>query len=592
MSKIEEANESKTESEAVGDRERRDDSFVNQEITPQEAQRLKYIGELIGMQELEEYRRRRVEVAKALRLSERSVDRLVRQGRRHGVASLIRRGRSDRGSHRVKPEWQEFVVKTYRAGNRGSCRMSRAQVYVRVKVRAQELGCEDCPSRITVYRILQPEIEKAERRRQQRSIGWKGNRLSLKTREGSELLIEWSNQVWQVDHTQVDVLVVDQGGEVLGRPRLTTVVDTYSRCIMGIHLGMEAPSAWVVCLALRHAILPKQYSSAYELEHGWGTYGIPQYLYTDGGKDFRSQHLEQVATQLGIGLHLREQTAAGGIVERPFGTLNQELFSTIPGYTGSNVSQRPKQAEREACLTLLQLERLLVRYLVDRYNQNLDARMGNQSRIRRWDAGRIAQLPLLSERELDICLMRQERRRVYRSGYLQFANLSYQGEHLAGYAGEEVVLRYNPCDITTLLVYQQQGSKDVFLTRAHAVGLETESLSLAEAQAMSRRVRAAGKLVTNQSLLTEVRDRDNTIREIRKQKQKKQVTPSLQSDEVQPLSSQSLLSGKQAQAEFGSDAIERSTIDLADLPKTEVIEVPEVVVHDYEELKRNYGKWW
>jgi putative transposase len=163
-----------------------------------------------------------------------------------------------------------------------------------------------------VYRILGGEIEKAERQKQKRSIGWKGDRLSLKTRDGNEILIEWSNQVWQVDHTQVDVFVVDQGGVVFGRPWLTTVVDTYSRCVMGLHLGMEVPSAWVVGLALRHAILPKQYSSAYELEHRWDTYGIPQYLYTDGGKDFRSQHLEQVATQLGIGLHLREQTAAGG----------------------------------------------------------------------------------------------------------------------------------------------------------------------------------------------------------------------------------------------------------------------------------------
>ncbi len=41
-------------------------------------------------------------------------------------------------------------------------------------------------------------------------------------------------------------MVVDQVGEVLGRPWLTTIVDTYSRCIMGIHLGMEAPSAVVV----------------------------------------------------------------------------------------------------------------------------------------------------------------------------------------------------------------------------------------------------------------------------------------------------------------------------------------------------------
>lgn len=39
------------------------------------------------------------------------------------------------------------------------------------------------------------------------------------------------------------------------------------------------------------------------------------------------------------------------------------------------------------------------------------------------------------------CLMRRERRRVYRGSYLQFANLSYQGGHLAGYGGEEVTIR-------------------------------------------------------------------------------------------------------------------------------------------------------
>jgi putative transposase len=74
-------------------------------------------------------------------------------------------------------------------------------------------------------------------------LGWRGDRLLITTREGIELAIEWSNQVWQCDHTKVDVLVVDQSGEVLGRPWLTIVVDTYSRCIMGLHLGFDAPSA-------------------------------------------------------------------------------------------------------------------------------------------------------------------------------------------------------------------------------------------------------------------------------------------------------------------------------------------------------------
>lgn len=376
----------------------------NQEIVRQlsERQRLRVevIEALIAAPDRAVYRQRQQAAAEQLNLSISSIQRLVREWKKQGIAGLSWRERSDRGQFRISEDWQAFIVKTYQDGNRGSRQMSPAQVAVRVKVRAQELGVDSYPSHMSVYRVLQPLIEKAQQPK--RSLGWRGSRLMVKTRDGLEIPIEWSNQVWQVDHTRVDVLVVDQTGAILGRPWLTIVVDTYSRCIMGLHIGFDAPSAQVVCLALRHAILPKQYSSAYELKQLWGTYGLPQYLYTDGGKDFRSHHLEQVATELGIVLCLRRKPSDGGIVERPFGTFNREFFSSIPGYTGSNTVERSPQAESEACLTLMQFEQLFVRYLVDNYNQGLDARMKDQSRIGRWEAGRMAQLPLLGERELDI----------------------------------------------------------------------------------------------------------------------------------------------------------------------------------------------
>lgn len=71
-----------------------------------------------------------------------------------------------------------------------------------------------------------------------------------------------------------------------------------------------------------------------------------------------------------------------------------------------------------------------------------------------------------------------------------------------------MVIRYTPRDITTLWVYQYENGKDTFLTRAHAQDLETEMLSVAEAKAISRRLRRNGRLVTNQALLEEVRWRD------------------------------------------------------------------------------------
>ena len=493
-------------------------------LSAEERERLTLLQQLLATADQPNYLKRQQAVAQTLGISDRSVRRLLRQLRETGVESVVRRARSDRGAARVGEDWQKFIVKTYRDGNRGSRSLSPAQVAVRVKVRAQELGVEDYPSHMTVYRILKPLIEQGQQPK--RSLGWREDCLVLRTAEGLEIPIKWSNQVWQVDHTRADVLVVDPSGTLLGRPWLTIVIDTYSRCIMGIHLGFDAPSAWVVCLALRHAILPKQYSSAYELQGSWGTYGVPQYLYTDRGKDFRSQHLQQVASELKIVPCLRRKPSDGGIVERPFGTLNTQFFSTLPGYVNSNVTDRSPVAEREACLNLLQLEQLLVRYLVDHYNQAIDARMGDQSRSGRWEAGRIAQLPLLGERELDLCLMRRDQRTVYRSGYLQFASLTYQGEHLAGYAGETVILRYNPRDITTVYIYQLQENKEVFLTRAHAMGWETETLSYREAQALSERRRAAGKAIDTGAQLAEVRDRDRRVKQAqRQQRQKSELVP-------------------------------------------------------------------
>ena len=442
-----------------------------------------------------------------------------------GIAGLTSTERSDKGQHRISQEWQDFIIKTYREGNKGSRRMSRKQVAIRVKVKAKELGDKKYPNYRTVYRVLQPIIDAQEQKKKIRSIGWRGSSLSLKTRNGNYIDVEYSNHVWQCDHTPVDVLLVDKYGDLVDCPNLTTVIDTYSRCIMGIRLGYDPPSSKVTALALRHAILPKQYSSEYGLHCEWGTYGKPEYLYTDGGKDFRSNHLRQIGVQLGFTCELRNRPSEGGIVERPFGTFNTELFSTLPGYKGSNVKDRPKEAEEEACLTLRELEKLLVRYIVDNYNQRIDARLGDQTRYQRWEAGLLSTPHLISDRELDICLMKQTNRSIYREGDVRFENLFYKGENLAGYAGEQVVLRYNPSDITQVLVYRREQGKDVFIARAFAQDLETETLSLEEIKASNKRIRDKGKTISNHSILEEVKERDifvskkTTKKEKRKQEQ-------------------------------------------------------------------------
>jgi len=467
-----------------------------------------------------------------LNKSVRTIQRYVKQWEKDGLHGIAQNNRADKGSYRIDRRLQDFIVKTYREGNKGSRRITPKQVYLRAFAQAENWGINP-PSHMTVYRILNPIIAEKENKKRVRSPGWRGTRLAVSTRAGTDINVEYSNHVWQCDHTRADILLVDKFGELLGRPWLTTVIDTYSRCIMGIHLGFDAPSSQVVALALRHAILPKSYSSDYGLHEDWGTYGKPEYFYTDGGKDFRSNHLQQISLQLGFTCHLRSRPSEGGVVERPFKTLNTEVFSTLPGYTGGNVQERPEDAEKEACLTLKDLEKLIVRYIVDNYNQRLDARMGEQTRFVRWEAGLLSVPHILSERELDICLMKQSRRRVQKGGHLQFENLIYKGEYLAGYEGETIIIRYDPRDITSILVYRRENNKEVFLTRAYAVDLECESLSLIDAKASAKRVRNAGRSLSNRSILMEVEERSNfTVKKTKKQRQKEEqerVKPSIPS---------------------------------------------------------------
>jgi putative transposase len=160
------------------------------EETIEVQQRIAVIQQVMAVRGTERYAKVQRQGAKQLGMSVRSLRRLVLSWQKQGIAGLVRQTRSDQGSSKHSENWQAFILKTYREGNRGSRSMSRAQVAVRVRARAQELGVEDYPSRTTVYRMLQSEIEKKQVKR---SLGWRGDRLLITTREGIDLAIEWSN---------------------------------------------------------------------------------------------------------------------------------------------------------------------------------------------------------------------------------------------------------------------------------------------------------------------------------------------------------------------------------------------------------------
>jgi putative transposase len=64
------------------------------------------------------------------------------------------------------------------------------------------------------------------------------------------------NEMWQADHTMLDVLVRDARGEPV-RPWLTVVMDDHSRAVAGYMLTADTPSAANTALALHQAIWRK-----------------------------------------------------------------------------------------------------------------------------------------------------------------------------------------------------------------------------------------------------------------------------------------------------------------------------------------------
>ncbi|BAS60408.1 integrase catalytic subunit (plasmid) [Leptolyngbya boryana NIES-2135] len=112
------------------------------------------------------------EIAQQLNMTVRNVQLLIKAWQTEGVDGIVRQGRSDRGEQRLDEDWSDYILQTYRAGNRGGRRRSRAQVAVRVAARAIEIGDSHPPSRASVYRVLQSELERQEERSRCRSIGW------------------------------------------------------------------------------------------------------------------------------------------------------------------------------------------------------------------------------------------------------------------------------------------------------------------------------------------------------------------------------------------------------------------------------------
>ncbi len=168
----------------------------------------------------------------------------------------------------------------------------------------------------------------------------------------------------QVDHTVIDVVIVDERDRLpIGRPYLTVAIDVCSRCLLGMVVTLEAPSAVSVGLCLAHACCDKRpWLERLGIDVDWPMGGKPAQLYVDNAAEFKSEALRRGCEQHGVDLEYRPagRPHFGGIVERVIGTA-MGMVHELPGTTFSNPEQRGDyDSDGKAALTLRELERFLV----------------------------------------------------------------------------------------------------------------------------------------------------------------------------------------------------------------------------------------
>ena len=106
---------------------------------------------------------------------------------------------------------------------------------------------------------------------------------------------KWPLSLVQIDHTVVDVIVVDTMTRApIRRPWLTLAIDVYSRCVVGLHLSLEPPCATSVALCIAHAVLSKSaWLCERKIDAEWPMEVLIEHIHLDNAKEFHSEALRR-----------------------------------------------------------------------------------------------------------------------------------------------------------------------------------------------------------------------------------------------------------------------------------------------------------
>ncbi|GAA1662396.1 DDE-type integrase/transposase/recombinase [Kribbella alba] len=454
-----------------------------------------------------------------------------------GVVSDLLPGRSDggRGGSRLPDDVEAIVRQVLHARYLTRQRRSVAAVCREITRLCRVRGLQ-VPSRGTVLRrVAQLDPVQSTQAREGRDAARTKSSAGGVPPEITQLL-----QQVQMDHTPVDVIVVDERQRLpIGRPYLTAAIDVASRCIMGLVVTLEAPSATSVGLCLARMATGKQaWLEQLGVEAVWPMSGKPHELYVDNASEFKSEALRRGCEQHGVALSYRPPGLPhfGGIVERVIGTMMGLVHDELPGTTFSNVTERGAyDSDGRAVLTMAELNAWLALAVACYHGQVHDG-LGRTPAAVWFELAERDGTPgtVSNETAFLVDFLPVFRRTVSRSGFV-IDHVQYYCDALKPWIARrdelgKLVLRRDPRDISRIWALDPDGT--TYLAVPYRV-LSRPPISIWEQQAAITRLRQQGRAdVDEQALFATVAQMREitdtaaaTTRKARRDRERRTSTP-------------------------------------------------------------------
>lgn len=281
--------------------------------------------------------------------------------------------------------------------------------------------------------------------------------------------------IGMLDATVCDIYLVDDAGNLIGRPILTACIDAFSSLCCGYSLSWEGGVYSLRGLMLNvisdKVALCKKYGIVIQ-RNQWNCDKLPASLITDMGSEYKSETFEQIAE---LGVRIVNLPAyrpeLKGTVEKFFDLLQNSYKPFLKGKGIIEPDYRERGAHdyrKDACLTMADFEKIILRCIVHYNSKRIienfpytDAMIQSQvqpfaSCIWEWGKHQTGANFIDVDREsLILTLLPRTIGKFSRNG-LQVNQMRYKNENYTEkyLSGGTITVAYNPEDVSCVWIIE------------------------------------------------------------------------------------------------------------------------------------------